>query len=439
RYSTGFPELDRVLGGGLGGGGIVPGSYILLGGDPGIGKSTLMLQLAEKLSNGIEKPNSPRKNVLYIAGEESPHQLKMRAERLSLKMGSFWVYPETDLSLIIEEIKHNQPDVVIIDSIQSIYSPALSGTPGSVGQIKECAGALMNLAKGYGITIFLVGHVTKEGAISGPKLLEHTVDSVLYFEGEKYSDLRILRSVKNRFGNTQEIGVFEIGSQGLIEVSNPSELFLSKSSYQNHPGSVILATVEGSRPLLVELQALVGQSAYATPRRVANGVEFNRLHQVVAVLERRLGLDFSRQDIYVNVVGGLHIEEPAADLAIALAILTSQRNIAILPGTVLAGEIGLTGEIRPIRHGEKRMSEAQTLGFKQMILPQQNLPPQGSGWTGHIQLIGVQTLMEALTKSFAPLIPKGNASENFGYTSELEPLELLDQLEPFQNQMNKVG
>jgi DNA repair protein RadA/Sms len=395
RFSTGFPEMDRVLGGG-----IIPGGYILIGGDPGIGKSTLMLQMANHVG-------TQGRSVLYVAGEESPHQIKMRADRLGVVSNQIQVFAETDIHRIIETIQTYQPSLVIVDSIQSIYSPTLSGTPGSVGQIKECAGMLMNLAKALGVTIFLVGHVTKEGAVSGPKLLEHTVDAVLYFEGEKYNQLRILRSVKNRFGNTQEMGVFEIGESGLAEVANPSELFLSESSYQNSPGSVIVATVEGSRPLLVELQALVGQSAYATPRRVANGVEPNRLHQVVAVLERRLGLDFSRQDIYVNVVGGLRIEEPAADLGIAMAILTSQRNLSMRFATVVAGEIGLTGEIRPIRLWEARLGEAEKIGFQRMVLPAQ-MPPAPAGGKGNraaesgIERVGVRTLMEALTACLAP-------------------------------------
>lgn len=394
RYTTGSSEVDRVLGGG-----IIPGSYLLIGGDPGIGKSTLMLQIADKV--GLQG-----KTVLYVAGEESPFQIKMRADRLGLESTNVLVFPQTDIHQIIEEIRSTNPAFVIIDSIQSIYAPTLSGTPGSVGQIKECAGMLMHVAKALGVTICLVGHVTKEGAVSGPKLLEHTVDAVLYFEGEKYKDLRILRTVKNRFGSTQEIGVFEIGPTGLTEVTNPSELFLSDSSYHNNPGSVIVATVEGTRPLLVELQALVGQSAYPTPRRVANGVEYNRLHQIVAVLERRLGLDFSRYDIYVNVVGGLHIEEPAADLGIALAILTSQRNISIRKGTVLAGEIGLTGEIRPIPQWESRVMESLNLGFQRMVLPYQHLASSQqiktpSGNQTELERVGVRTLMEALSVCLA--------------------------------------
>jgi DNA repair protein RadA/Sms len=312
------------------------------------------------------------------------------------------VYAETDIHRIIETIQSQAPALVIVDSIQAVYSPALSGTPGSVGQIKECAGMLMGVAKAQGVTIFLVGHVTKEGTVSGPKLLEHTVDAVLYFEGEKYNHLRILRTVKNRFGNTQEIGVFEMAETGLRELNNPSELFLSESSFQNHPGSVIVATVEGTRPILVELQALVGQSTYPSPRRVANGVEPNRLHQVIAVLERRLGLDFSRQDVYVNVVGGLRIEEPAADLGIALAILTSQRNLSIRFGTVVAGEIGLTGEIRPVRHSEARLNEARKMGFHRILMPAQSAKSTTQPEGDMIECAGVPTLMAALSAALSP-------------------------------------
>jgi DNA repair protein RadA/Sms len=393
RTSTGFPEMDRVLGGG-----IMPGGYVLIGGDPGIGKSTLMLQMAERVGLAQGKP------VLYIAGEESPFQIKTRASRLGLNGEQIVVYSQTDIHDIIETIQTLKPDLVIVDSIQAIYSSTLSGTPGSVGQIRECAGLLMTVAKAHGVSIFLVGHVTKEGNVSGPKLLEHTVDAVLYFEGEKYNALRILRSVKNRFGNTQEIGVFEMAEEGLREIDSPSDLFLSETSFQNLPGSVIVATVEGSRPILVELQALVGQSTYPAPRRIANGVEPNRLHQVIAVLERRLGLDFSRVDVYVNVVGGLKIEEPAADLGVALAILASQRNLSIRFGTVVSGEIGLTGEIRPIPQGDARLNEARKIGFHRMLLPAQSaksilaIEPQRPEL---IECVGVQTLMDAIREAFS--------------------------------------
>ncbi len=283
QFGSGFPELDRVLGGG-----VMPGGYVLVGGDPGIGKSTLMLQVASEVGK-------QGKLVLYVAGEESPYQIKMRAERLGVATDKISVLPLTNIQQVLEAIRATVPDLVIIDSIQAMYCADVSGTPGSVSQIKECAAILMEAAKSLNVPIFLIGHVTKEGVVSGPKLLEHTVDAVLYFEGDKYQNLRILRTVKNRFGSTQEIGVFEMAEGGLKEISNPSELFLSQSMLGNArsmPGSVVAATIEGSRPILVEIQALVGQSAYSTPRRVGNGVEYNRLHQIVAVLERRLGLDF---------------------------------------------------------------------------------------------------------------------------------------------------
>lgn len=383
RYSSGFPELDRVLGGGL-----IPGGYFLFGGDPGIGKSTLMIQVAQQVA-------AQGKTVLYIAGEESPHQIKMRADRLGLDGKRILVYPETNIYKVVEEIKTARPDLVVIDSIQSVYNPDLSGTPGNASQIKECAGQLMGIAKALNVTILLVGHVTKEGAVSGPKLLEHTVDGVLYFEGDAFRNLRILRTVKNRFGSTNEIGVFEIGESGLEEVTNPSELFLSESSYQHLPGSVIVATMEGNRPLLVEIQALVGFSTYPTPRRVANGVDVSRLHQIVAVLERRLGLDFSKQDIYVNVVGGLRIQEPAADLGIALSLVSSQHEVPMQPKTVVVGEIGLTGEIRPVNHHDIRVVEAEKLGFQRIVIPRARKPQTELTLHG-IQHIEIKTLMEAL-------------------------------------------
>lgn len=395
RLSTGFAEMDRVLGGGL-----VAGSYILIGGDPGIGKSTLLLQMASHLSK--LDPKAPRqKQILYIAGEESPYQIRLRAERLSLDVTNLLVFADNNIHHVINQLKQLKKsetglDLVVIDSIQSMYSPDVSGTPGSVSQIKECAGLLMEVAKSLNVMIFLIGHVTKEGAVSGPKLLEHTVDAVLYFEGDKYKNLRILRTVKNRFGNTQEIGVFEMTGFGLQEVANPSQLFLSSiytgQSGDIHPGSAIVATLEGTRPILTELQALVGQSTYASPRRIANGVETNRLHQIVAVLERRLGLSFAQQDIYINVVGGLSIDEPAADLGIALAIVSSLRNVPLKKGTVLAGEVGLTGEIRPIRLGELRAQEAARIGFERMVLPLDAMPEHPEG----LNVIEVQTLMEAL-------------------------------------------
>lgn len=364
-YSSGFAELDRVLGGG-----ILPGSYVLVGGDPGIGKSTLMLQVASKIALSLP-PESAANAVLYVAGEESAFQIKLRAERLQAATEAISVLPATNIHTIVSVLQKQRPQLAIIDSIQAMYCPDVAGTPGSVGQIRECAAILMEAAKSLNIAVFLVGHVTKEGAVAGPKLLEHTVDAVLYFEGDKYQNLRILRSVKNRFGSTQEIGVFEMAESGLREIDNPSALFLSHAGAMGlgQPGSVVAAMLEGSRPLLVEIQALVGQSAYSSPRRVGNGIDANRLHQIVAVLERRLGLDFSRQDVYVNVVGGLRIDEPAADLGVAIAIISGARNLAVIPGTAVTGEIGLTGEVRPVRQVENRIREAARIGLLRMVTP----------------------------------------------------------------------
>jgi DNA repair protein RadA/Sms len=390
RYPSGFPELDRVLGGG-----ILPGAYILIGGDPGIGKSTLMLQAASRIGG-------QGKDVLYVAGEESPYQIKMRAERLGLDTEAISVLAQTNIQQVMETIRNTRPSLVIVDSIQSMYCGDVSGTPGSVGQIKECAAILMEAAKTLNITVFLIGHVTKEGNVSGPKLLEHTVDAVLYFEGDKYQNLRILRTVKNRFGSTQEIGVFEMAEGGLREVSNPSELFLSESRTSGQPGSVIAATIEGSRPILVEIQALVGQSAYSTPRRIGNGIDANRLHQIVAVLERRLGLDFSKQDVYVNVVGGLRIDEPAADLAIAVAIISSHRNLPVIPGTVVTGEIGLTGEIRTVRQCQNRLQEAARIGFERMLIPNVDIPASALPDRNTFQTIKVSTIADTIRSCFAP-------------------------------------
>ena len=398
QFTSGFPELDRVLGGG-----VMPGGYVLVGGDPGIGKSTLMLQMASHV--GLQG-----KMVLYVAGEESPYQIKMRAERLNVATDKISVLADTNIHQVVSALKSVQPDLVIIDSIQAMYCADVSGTPGSIGQIKECAAILMEVAKSLNIPIFLIGHVTKDGTVSGPKLLEHTVDAVLYFEGDKYQNLRILRTVKNRFGSTQEIGVFEMVEQGLREISNPSELFLSQSSYTSQPGSIIAAMMEGTRPILVEIQALVGQSTYPSPRRIGNGVEHNRLHQIVAVLERRLGLDFSRQDVYVNVVGGLRIDEPAADLAIAIALIGSHRNLAVKSGTVVAGEIGLTGEIRQVRQCQNRLQEAARIGFKRFLIPDMELPPQGIPDPSQLQTLPVATISDAIKACFSPGLDSGSSS-----------------------------
>jgi DNA repair protein RadA/Sms len=386
----------------------MPGGYILVGGEPGSGKSTLMLQMAAKVGE-------QGKFVLYVAGEESPYQIKMRAERLALEANQISVLPTTHIQQVLESIRSARPDLVVIDSIQAMYCADVSGTPGSVSQIKECAAILMEAAKTLNIPIFLIGHVTKEGLVSGPKLLEHTVDAVLYFEGDKYQNLRILRTVKNRFGSTQEIGVFEMAEMGLREIANPSELFLSQSmlgSAGNHPGSVVAATIEGSRPILVEIQALVGQSTYPSPRRVGNGIDANRLHQIIAVLERRLGLDFSRQDVYVNVVGGLRIDEPAADLAVAVAIISSSRNLSVITGTVVTGEIGLTGEIRPVRQCQNRLQEVARIGFQRMLIPRMELPPNGT--PEKLALLQVATIGDTIKACFSPRKPGQSDTEDRG-------------------------
>ncbi len=408
RFHSGYPELDRVLGGG-----VMPGSYILIGGDPGIGKSTLMLQSAESMSQTCGQ-------VMYVAGEESPYQIKLRAERLNLKTDNIIVFPETNILKVVQELCKSKPPVVVIDSIQSVYHPELSGTPGSMNQIRECAGLLMDVAKSLNITIFLIGHVTKDGQVSGPKILEHTVDAVLYFEGDRYKNLRVLRTVKNRFGNTQEIGVFEMMAGGLREVTNPSELFLSGEMHRRHPGSIVVATMEGTRPILVELQALVGQSTYSSPRRVANGVEQGRLNQIVAVLERRIGLNFSQQDVYINVVGGIRIDEPAADLGIALAMISSYQNVPIKKGTVVCGEIGLTGEIRAVRLLDQRIREAERIGFDHIIMPEQDVDrdePKASKKATKERLSPINT-HEASTMMEAIVAGMGGIRDNLDQADE---------------------
>ncbi len=365
RIPSGITELDRVLGGG-----VCPGSYVLIGGDPGIGKSTLMLQMAHTLAKQLaEQPAKQSPQPLWIiAGEESPAQIRQRAERLGATHPNIHILAQTKLEPLLAQLQEHQPPIVIVDSIQSLYTQELSGTPGSVNQIKACATALMQLAKSTGITVFLVGHVTKDGQLSGPKVLEHLVDTVLYFEGDRYRHLRILRAVKNRFGNTQEMGVFEIDESGLHGVSNPSGLFMTDAHQRNTAGSVVSATLEGARPLLVEVQALVGQTTYSIPRRLGNGVDVNRLHKLVAILERRVGLDLSKYDVYLNVVGGLRIDDPAIDLAAAMAIISSFRDKPIMANTVVFGEVGLTGEVRPVPQPQPRLTEAAQLGLTRAVM-----------------------------------------------------------------------
>lgn len=383
RMKTEIGEFDRVLGGGL-----VQGSLILIAGDPGIGKSTILLQTSGILSGKGKK-------ILYVSAEESSSQIKLRAERLEVNSDNLYIYPQTNLENVKAQIEELKPEIVVIDSIQAIYTQNISSTSGSVSQIRECCNELMHLAKSKNVTIIIVGHVTKEGNIAGPKMLEHMVDTVIYFEGDKYKSYRLLRATKNRFGNTSEVGVFEMGEKGLIEVSNPSKLFLNEITQTLAPGSIIIATNEGTRPLLVEIQALVGTTPYPNPRRVANGVDFSRVLQILAVLEKRVGLNLSKQDVYVNVIGGINVDEPAADLGIALAISTCFRDVVVDSHTVIIGEIGLLGEVRAVNNVEKRIKEAQKLGFKKVIIPEANKNLQEK-FTG-IEVVKVKRLMDAIS------------------------------------------
>lgn len=381
RIHTGMDEFDRVLGGG-----IVIGSLVLVGGDPGIGKSTLLLQICKELTNKSKK-------VLYISGEESLNQIKMRADRLGAFMGELLLLCETDLDLIEEAIQKSHPQIVIIDSIQTMFKAAVDSAPGSVGQVREATNALMQIAKGMGITVFIIGHVTKEGVVAGPRLLEHMVDTVLYFEGDNYASYRILRAVKNRFGSTNEIGVFEMQNAGLVEVKNPSEYML-KGRPEGEPGSVVAASIEGTRPILVEVQALICRTNFNMPRRTAAGTDYNRVNLLMAVLEKRAGIGMADCDAYINVAGGMKITEPALDLAVASAILSSYKNISFDHKTVLFGEVGLTGEIRAVNMAQQRVVEAAKMGFEVCILPQANkehIEVKG------IKLIGVRNLQEVIS------------------------------------------
>jgi DNA repair protein RadA/Sms len=373
-------EVDRVLGGG-----VVPGSLILVGGDPGIGKSTLLLQVAYLVSRALK--------VLYISGEESTRQVRLRAERLGALSPDLFLAAETDLGLIEQYLQDLTPQLAVVDSIQTVSCSEITSAPGSVGQVRECTARLMRLAKSTGISLFLVGHVTKEGMLAGPRVLEHIVDTVLYFEGDRHHSYRILRGVKNRFGSTNEIGVFDMQKQGLVEVANPSALFLLQHPDGIVPGSVVVAGLEGTRPLLVEVQALVCPTGFGVPRRMTAGVDYNRAALITAVLEKRLGLSLSNCDVFVNAVGGVKLDEPAVDLGIALALASSFRDISVRPGLVAAGEIGLTGEIRPVSGIEKRLHEASKLGFTSCLVPRQNLP---LALIEEMEVIGVETLAQAM-------------------------------------------
>lgn len=381
RIPTKLQELNRVLGGG-----VVPGSLILVGGDPGIGKSTLLLQL----SSGLAENNL---KVLYISGEESVRQTKLRADRLGALSQHLYVLCETNMEYIEKVVDELQPQLLVIDSIQTVYHPQVSSAPGSVSQVRECTGMFMRLAKGRGIATVLVGHVTKEGAIAGPRLLEHMVDCVLYFEGERHHTYRVLRAVKNRFGSTNEIGIFEMMESGLMEVHNPSELFLSERP-TGVAGSTVVASMEGTRPVLVELQALVATTNFPSPRRMATGIDHHRLSLIVAVLEKRMGMFLQNQDAYVNVAGGVKLDEPAVDLAIAISLASSLRDRPTRPFDVVFGEVGLTGEVRGVSRIDQRIAEAKKLGFKRVIVPESSL--KGFQSTDAIEVIGVKTVQEAL-------------------------------------------
>ena len=355
RFSTGMGELDRVLGGGA-----VEGSLILVGGAPGIGKSTLLLQICNSLCTD--------RSVLYVSGEESERQLKLRADRLAVTPSSLYILSETRLSDILESVETTNPDIVIIDSIQTLYNEVNESTPGSISQVKDCTMALMQLSKSKGITIFVVGHINKDGAIAGPKVLEHMVDCVLYFEGDANTPYRLLRAAKNRFGSTNEIGVFEMADRGLVEVPNPSQMLLDGRP-QGAPGTCVACVMEGTRPVLAEVQALVSKTSFQNPRRTADGFDFNRAVLLMAVAEKRANLKLSAFDAYINVIGGLHLDEPGADLPVVLAIASSYRDTPVDKELVAIGEVGLTGEIRSVRHINQRLSEVARLGFKRCIIP----------------------------------------------------------------------
>ena len=380
RTKTGFDELDRVLGGGL-----VKGSLTLLGGEPGIGKSTLILQICDKIKGEGQ--------VLYVSGEESAQQIKIRADRLGIKNNDIVFLGETDIDVIEDAILKTNPKLVIIDSIQTMYSDEITSGPGSVSQVREITARIMKMCKQEEITTIIIGHVTKDGNIAGPRVLEHMVDTVLYLEGERYFAYRILRGVKNRFGSTNEIGMFEMNDIGMCEIDNPSSVLLSEKN-ENVAGSIVVASIEGTRPILVELQALTATSVFGMPRRTANGIDYNRLTLLIAVLEKRTGLPLGNQDVYLNIVGGIKINEPALDLGIILAVSSSFKNIPIPNDVIAIGEVGLTGEVRSVNQIEKRIKEAEKLGFKKCIIPESNKKLLKD--TYKLDIIGVQNISEAM-------------------------------------------
>ncbi len=382
RTDTGIGEVNRVLGGG-----IVNGSLILLGGEPGIGKSTLILELCAKIANSGK--------VLYVSGEESAEQVKIRADRLGIKNNNIMFLGETDIDIIEEIILAMNPKLVVVDSIQTMYSEEITSAAGTVSQVREITARIMRISKGHNITTVIIGHVTKDGNIAGPRVLEHMVDTVLYLEGERYFSYRILRSVKNRFGSTNEVGMFEMKNEGMVEIKNPSQILISERD-DNPAGSVVVASVEGTRPLLIELQALTTPSVYGMPRRTANGIDYNRLTMLIAVLEKKASVPLGSQDVYLNVVSGIRLVEPAVDLGTILAVASSYRNIPIAKDVVAIGEVGLTGEIRAVNMIEKRIKEAEKMGFKTCIIPENNKKMLKE--TSKMNIIGVRNIREAIEK-----------------------------------------
>jgi len=380
RVSSGFEELDRVLGGGF-----VNGSLTLLGGEPGIGKSTLILQIADKMKG--------EGKVLYVSGEESAEQIKLRAERLSITNPDIMFLGETDINIIESTIKEMNPKLVIIDSVQTMYSDEITSAPGSVSQVREITAQIMKICKMQSITTIIIGHVTKDGSIAGPRVLEHMVDTVLYLEGERYFSYRILRGVKNRFGSTNEIGMFEMRGEGMCEISNPSSVLISERE-EVSSGSVLVASLEGTRPMIVEIQALTSQTVFGFPRRTANGVDFNRLTLLMAVIEKKANLSLSNQDAYVNIVGGIKINEPAIDLGVVVAVASSFKNIKVSDDVVVIGEVGLTGEVRSVNMIEKRIKEVEKLGFKTCIIPESNKKVLKEKFK--LDIIGAKNIIDAL-------------------------------------------
>ena len=391
RVPSGVTEFDRVLGGG-----IVPGTLVLIGGDPGIGKSTLLLQVADKLS-------SAGALVLYVSGEESERQIKLRGERLAVDAKNVYLLPETNLENIIKEIERLKPRAIIVDSIQTVFSGAIDSAPGSVSQVREVAHQFLVLAKNRGTPIFLIGHITKDGSIAGPKILEHIVDTVLYFEGERHHNHRIVRAVKNRFGAANEVGVFEMTGAGLMPVANPSQMFLQERPL-NVAGSIVTACMEGTRPLLVEIQALVSGTKYGTGKRMTQGLDQNRVALLIAMLEKRAGLQLTGDDVFVNIAGGLEVDEPAADLGVVTAIVSSFKNMTVDPHTAVFGEIGLTGEVRGAMQASVRAREAQALGFKKIVMPASNVA--GLERLLGVRIVGVRSVDEALDELFEPQITR---------------------------------